>query len=145
MSERNNPFDNPALDLLQGVITQSELPVESREPEDVSQLEDEQIASKISDDIEVAAKKSRRQKQEPAPVTKPEPEPVIVQKVHRNGVVRLSLFMPADLMDQVDNACYWTPGLNKTKLVKKALEVELERRINANNGPFPPRPIIEEE
>ena len=145
MAERNNPFDNPALDLLQGVITQSELPVEAKESDDLLNTEEEQIDTERSEEIEVVAKKPKRAKQESTPITKPEPEPVVVQKVHRNGVVRLSLFMPADLMDQVDNACYWTPGLNKTKLVKKALEVELERRIKVNNGPFPPRPIVEEE
>lgn len=56
MAERNNPFDNPALDLLQGVITQSELPVEAKESDDLLNTEEEQIDTERSEEIEVVAK-----------------------------------------------------------------------------------------
>jgi len=49
---------------------------------------------------------------------------------------RVTIALPANLMERVRNAVYWTPGATLTALVEDALEVELTKREGENDGPF---------
>jgi hypothetical protein len=52
---------------------------------------------------------------------------------------RLTLHMPASLVDRARNAVYWTPGLTMTELVTSALTEALDRMHKKRGEPFPVR------
>jgi hypothetical protein len=52
---------------------------------------------------------------------------------------RLTVHLPADLIDGVKNAVYWTPGLTLARLAEDALRQALAAREAARGAPYPPR------
>lgn len=52
---------------------------------------------------------------------------------------RLTIQLPAALIERAKNAVYWTPGLTLAKLSEKALEQTLESLEKQHKGPFPIR------
>ncbi|HXF91669.1 MAG TPA: hypothetical protein VNK46_02840 [Nitrospiraceae bacterium] len=52
---------------------------------------------------------------------------------------RLTLNLPADLLERLRNTVYWTPGLTMAKLVTDAVSDALDRLERRNGEPFPPR------
>lgn len=52
---------------------------------------------------------------------------------------RLSVDLPADLIDRARNAVFFTPGLSLAALVEDALLLELKRREKERGEPFPRR------
>ncbi len=63
----------------------------------------------------------------------PEPEPA---KAPRE---RVTIALPADLMERARNAVYWTPGATLAGLVEDAVADALDRLEQENSGPFRPR------
>jgi len=52
---------------------------------------------------------------------------------------RMTVSLPADLVERVRDAAYWTPGRTMAGLIATALE-DLLRHLELENGrPFPPR------
>ncbi len=52
---------------------------------------------------------------------------------------RLTLNLPADLLERLRNTVYWTPGLTMAKLVADAISDALDRLERRNGEPFPKR------
>jgi hypothetical protein len=52
---------------------------------------------------------------------------------------RVTIALPADLMERARNAVYWTPGATLTALVEEAIDAELAKREAESGGPFQPR------
>lgn len=63
----------------------------------------------------------------------PEPEPA---KVARE---RVTIALPADLMERARNAVYWTPGATLAGLVEEAMADAMDRLEQENAGTFKPR------
>jgi hypothetical protein len=61
----------------------------------------------------------------------PDPEP--------KGFGRLTLVLPAALVDRVRNAAFWTPGETLAGIGARAVLAELSKLERANGGPFPSR------
>ena len=73
------------------------------------------------------------------PMGRPEPaieEPSAPPAAPRE---RVTIALPADLMERARNAVYWTPGATLAGLVEEALEVELAKREEASGGVFKTR------
>ncbi|HEY5626957.1 MAG TPA: hypothetical protein VIR79_03350 [Nitrospira sp.] len=54
-------------------------------------------------------------------------------------MVRLTVNLPSDLVEQVRNAVYWTPGLTVAWMVAQALRISLAELESVREGPFPKR------
>ncbi len=52
---------------------------------------------------------------------------------------RVTIALPADLMERARNAVYWTPGATLAGLVEEAVRVELAKREAENGSVFRPR------
>jgi hypothetical protein len=52
---------------------------------------------------------------------------------------RLTVHLPVDLIDQVKNAVYWTPGLTLAALAERAMRHEVAALEQERGGPFPSR------
>jgi len=52
---------------------------------------------------------------------------------------RLTVNLPSDLVEQVRNAVYWTPGLTVAWMVAQALRISLTELESAHEGTFPRR------
>jgi hypothetical protein len=52
---------------------------------------------------------------------------------------RLTVTMPANLLDRLRNAVYWTPALTLAGVIQTAVESKLQELENQNGEPFPPR------
>ena len=52
---------------------------------------------------------------------------------------RLTVDLPADLLEATKAAVYWTPGLTLRLLVEAALASELARRTEERGEDYPPR------
>jgi hypothetical protein len=52
---------------------------------------------------------------------------------------RVTIALPADLMERARNAVYWTPGATLAGLVEEAVRVELAKREAEEGGPFKAR------
>jgi hypothetical protein len=52
---------------------------------------------------------------------------------------RVTIALPADLMERARNAVYWTPGATLAGLVEEAVRVELAKREAESGGAFRPR------
>jgi hypothetical protein len=55
------------------------------------------------------------------------------------GKQRLSLQLPAGLVERARDAVYWTPGLTLNELTEVALSHILDCMEALRGGPFPPR------
>ncbi|HSE60299.1 MAG TPA: hypothetical protein VLA99_16490 [Nitrospiraceae bacterium] len=55
------------------------------------------------------------------------------------GYRRVTLNLPADLVEQLRNTVYWTPGVTLTGLIKDALHESLERLEQRNGRRYPTR------
>jgi len=53
--------------------------------------------------------------------------------------VRLTVNLPQDLVEQVRDAVYWTPGLTIAWLIARAMRTSLADLHSTNHGPFPRR------
>jgi hypothetical protein len=52
---------------------------------------------------------------------------------------RMTVSLPADLVERVRDAAYWTPGSTMAGLITEALEGLLRQRELQNGRPFAPR------
>ena len=52
---------------------------------------------------------------------------------------RVTLNLPVELLDQLRNTVYWTPGVTLTGLIKSALCESLARMEQRHGRPYPPR------
>ncbi|MEX5214657.1 MAG: hypothetical protein NW703_10885 [Nitrospiraceae bacterium] len=52
---------------------------------------------------------------------------------------RVTLNLPIELLDQLRNTVYWTPGVTLTGLIKTALCESLARMEQRHGRPYPPR------
>jgi hypothetical protein len=73
---------------------------------------------------------------EPRPTVRDVPSAQAPAKVPKE---RLTVHLPVDLIDQVKNAVYWTPGLTLAAFAEQAMRRELLERQEARGEPFPPR------
>lgn len=55
------------------------------------------------------------------------------------GYRRVTLNLPVELVDQLRNTVYWTPGVTLTGLIKTALCESLARMEQRHGRPYPPR------
>jgi hypothetical protein len=53
--------------------------------------------------------------------------------------VRLTVNLPKDLVEQMRDAVYWTPGLTLAWVVARAMQTSLAELYSTNRGPFPKR------
>lgn len=52
---------------------------------------------------------------------------------------RLTVTLPAELLDRLRNAVYWTSGLTVAGLIEQSLTEALDRMEKQHGEPFPPR------
>lgn len=52
---------------------------------------------------------------------------------------RLTVNLPADLLEQLRNTAYWSPGLTLASLVERGIRVCLDDLERSRGGPFPAR------
>jgi hypothetical protein len=57
----------------------------------------------------------------------------------RVGRERVTISLPADLMERARNAVFWTPGATLAGLVEDAVAEEMARREKENEGQFKAR------
>lgn len=55
------------------------------------------------------------------------------------GKERLTVHVPAELVERLKDAVYWTPGLTLAGLSERAFSETLEKLEKKNGGPFPRR------
>jgi len=53
--------------------------------------------------------------------------------------VRLTVNLPQDLVEQMRDAVYWTPGLTLAWLIARAMRTSLAELRSTSQGPFPKR------
>ncbi|HEY6085798.1 MAG TPA: hypothetical protein VIU63_10410 [Nitrospira sp.] len=53
--------------------------------------------------------------------------------------VRLTVNLPKDLVEQMRDAVYWTPGLTMAWIIARAMSTSLAELHSTNRGPFPKR------
>jgi len=53
--------------------------------------------------------------------------------------VRITVNLPADLVEQMRDAVYWTPGVTLAWLVARAMKTSLTELQSKRQGPFPRR------
>ncbi len=53
--------------------------------------------------------------------------------------LRLTVHLPAELIERIKNAVFWTPGLTLAELAERAFRQEVERLEKERGAPFPPR------
>lgn len=68
-----------------------------------------------------------------SPIPPDDPEPA---KAARE---RVTIALPADLMERARNAVYWTPGATLAGLVEEAVADSLDQIEKRNGGSFKPR------
>lgn len=52
---------------------------------------------------------------------------------------RLTVNLPADLLEQLRNTAYWNPGMTLAGLVERGIRVSIEDLERSRGGPFPIR------
>jgi hypothetical protein len=55
-------------------------------------------------------------------------------------MVRLTVNLPSELVEQMRDAVYWTPGLTLAWMIAQAVRASLADLKTAHQGPFPRRP-----
>jgi hypothetical protein len=58
---------------------------------------------------------------------------------HSSPKVRITVNLPQDLVEQLRDAVYWTPGLTLAWLIARAMRTSLADLHTTNQGPFPKR------
>lgn len=53
--------------------------------------------------------------------------------------IRLTVNLPKELVDQMRDAVYWTPGLTLAWMIARAMRTSLAEMHSTNRGPFPKR------
>lgn len=81
--------------------------------------------------LNLPAKKPRRPSRSPARPRETEPG--------SSGMVRLTVSLPADLVDHLRNAVYWTPNLTLAWLIAQSLRTSLTEMESSRREPFPKR------
>ena len=69
----------------------------------------------------------------------PTPAEERAEPLEIKGYRRVTLNLPADLVEQLRNTVYWTPGVTLTGLIKDALHESLERLEQRNGRRYPAR------
>ncbi len=64
------------------------------------------------------------------------PEPTTEQALAAAPKERVTIALPAELMDRARNTVYWTPGATLSGLVEDAMVNALERLEREHGGPF---------
>jgi hypothetical protein len=59
--------------------------------------------------------------------------------VHKPRMVRLTVNLPSDLVEQLRDAVYWTPGVTLAWMIARAVRTSLAELESCNQGPFPKR------
>lgn len=57
----------------------------------------------------------------------------------KRRMVRLTVTLPSDLVEQVRDAVYWTPGITLAWVIGQGIQKRLAELHTANRGPFPKR------
>ncbi len=65
--------------------------------------------------------------------------PAIRELRENPRMVRLTVNLPSDLVEQMRDAVYWTPGLTLAWLIARAVRTSLAELQQAHQGPFPKR------
>ena len=60
-------------------------------------------------------------------------------KPEKSRMVRLTVNLPAHLVEQMRDAVYWTPGLTLAWMIARAVRGSLKDLESVNQGPFPTR------
>jgi hypothetical protein len=71
--------------------------------------------------------------------TEPPTPPEAVEALRKVPKERLTIHLPVDLINEVKDAVYWTPGLTLAGLGDEAFRAIVERMKAERGGPFPPR------
>lgn len=58
---------------------------------------------------------------------------------NKSRMVRLTVNLPSNLVEQMRDAVYWTPGLTLAWMIARAVRVSLNELESMNQGPFPRR------
>lgn len=58
---------------------------------------------------------------------------------HKPRMVRLTVNLPSDLVEQLRDAVYWTPGVTLAWMIARAVRTSLAELESGNQGPFPKR------
>lgn len=69
----------------------------------------------------------------------PPPAAEHAEPIGAKGYRRVTLNLPADLVEQLRNTVYWTPGVTLTGLIKDALHEFLSRWEQRNGRRYPAR------
>lgn len=64
---------------------------------------------------------------------------LVKDKSERPRMVRLTVNLPSDLVEQMRDAVYWTPGLTLAWLIARAVRASLADLETIHQGPFPRR------
>ena len=64
---------------------------------------------------------------------------LVKDKSERPRMVRLTVNLPSDLVEQMRDAVYWTPGLTLAWLIARAVRASLADLEAIHQGPFPRR------
>lgn len=65
-----------------------------------------------------------------------EPTPTQAKRLGRQ---KLTVHLPAELVNRVKNAAYWNPRLTIAKIAEQGIRTALERVERENGGPYPER------
>lgn len=58
---------------------------------------------------------------------------------HKSRMVRLTVNLPSDLVEQLRDAVYWTPGVTLAWMIARSVRTSLAELESTNQGPFPKR------
>jgi len=70
------------------------------------------------------------------PVTSPS---LVKEKSEGPRNVRLTVNLPSNLVEQMRDAVYWTPGLTLAWMIARAVRASLTELESVRQGPFPKR------
>lgn len=66
-------------------------------------------------------------------------KPVKPKRAFNPAKTRLTVTLPAAVLDRLRNTVYWTPGLTLAALIEQAITEFLESMEKQHSEPFPPR------
>jgi hypothetical protein len=64
---------------------------------------------------------------------------ILRETAEKPRMVRLTVNLPSNLVEQMRDAVYWTPGLTLAWVIARALRTSLTELESTNHGPFPRR------